>query len=165
MGSHLSFGGFVGFTSSCQVHGGFARLDALQQDLGGTARGHEVEHGTLQEVAEAVAGCPVHVELLNVDGGVEGFHTFRPLTLDADAEYAQVTHFDAFSFQQHLTHAVHGLHQHGIDVGAVVLGSVAGDVLGKLVQRQDVGVLGLGIGLFGRILVDRIGIHGGTVID
>mgnify|MGYP000225660514 FL=1 len=51
-GSHLSFGGLVGFVassfSSRQVHGGLARLDALQQDSGGTARGHEVEHGVLQ---------------------------------------------------------------------------------------------------------------------
>ena len=76
-----------------------------------------------------------------MDGGVEGFQTFRSLALDADAEHAQVAHFDALSFEQHFTHAVHGLHQHGIDVCTVVLGSVAGDVLGKLVQRQDVGVL------------------------
>lgn len=50
-GSHLSFGGLVGFVassfSSRQVHGGLARLDALQQDSGDTARGHEVEHGVL----------------------------------------------------------------------------------------------------------------------
>lgn len=64
-----------------------------------------------------------------------------PPALDADAEHAQVAHLDALSLQQHFTHAVHGLHQHGIDVGAVVLGSVAGDVPGKLVQCQDVGVL------------------------
>lgn len=64
-----------------------------------------------------------------------------PPALDADAEHAQIAHLDALSLQQHLTHAVHGLHQHGIDVGAVVLGSVAGDVPGKLVQCQDVGVL------------------------
>ena len=31
-----------------RVTGGLARLDALQQDSGGTARGHEVEHGVLQ---------------------------------------------------------------------------------------------------------------------
>ena len=50
-GSHLSFGGLVGFVassfSSRQVHGGLARLDALQQDSGGTARGHELAHGVL----------------------------------------------------------------------------------------------------------------------
>lgn len=65
-------------------------------------------------------------------GGVKGFQVFRPPALDADAEHAQVAHLDALSLQQHFTHAVHGLHQHGIDVGAVVLGSVAGDVPGKL---------------------------------
>ena len=75
--------------------------------------------------------------------GLKVFQVFPPpRALDADAEHAQgrpSSH--ALSLQQHLTHAVHGLHQHGIDVGAVVLGSVAGDVPGKLVQCQDVGVL------------------------
>ena len=59
VGSHLSFGRLSGFVassfSSRQIHGGFTCLDALQQDLGCTARGDEVEHGIVQKVAEAVA--------------------------------------------------------------------------------------------------------------
>lgn len=61
-----------------------------------------------------------------IEGGAEASDTVR--------KYAQIAHLYLLSVQQLLAQAVHGKNKDGLDIGARVYTSVAGNVVTELVQ-------------------------------
>ena len=60
---------------------------------------------------------------------------------EKDREITEIAQKDFLALKQHLTHAVYGIVEDGADVGSRINTTMRGDVLGKLLDGHDVGVL------------------------
>ena len=124
-----------------EVHGRVTAGHRLEEESLSASVGHEVERSHLLQVDELIARCPVHVYLLVVMDGVEILSRFGSLALETDVELAEVAQHDFLSVEQHLTHAVHRLSQHGLDVCTAVHGAMRSNVLAEFAHRNVFGYL------------------------
>ena len=60
---------------------------------------------------------------------------------EKEREITEVAQTDFLALEQHLTHAVYGNVEDGADVSSRINTAMRGDVLGKLLDGHDVGVL------------------------
>ena len=119
---------------------GLALLDGLEDGCLGRTRGHEVELGVGEEVAELAARLPADRDALDVLRA-ELLRRLRALAAEREGEVAELAEADLLALQQLLAHAVDCHVEDRHDVGAGVGRAVVGDVAGKLLDGHHLGVL------------------------
>ena len=119
---------------------GLALLDGLEDGCLGRTRGHEVELGVGEEVAELAARFPADRDALDVLRA-ELLRRLRALAAERQGEVAELAEADLLALQQLLAHAVDCHVEDRHDVGAGVGRAVVGDVAGKLLDGHHLGVL------------------------
>ena len=119
---------------------GLALLDGLEDGRLGRTRGHEVELGVGEEVAELAARLPADRDALDVLRA-ELLRRLRALAAEREGEVAELAEADFLALQQLLAHAIYCHVEDGHDVGAGVGRAVVGDVAGKLLDAHHLGVL------------------------
>ena len=122
------------------IHVGLALLDGLEDGCLGRTRGHEVELGVGEEVAELAARLPADRDALDVLRA-ELLRRLRALAAERYGEVAELAEADLLALQQLLAHAVDCHVEDRHDVGAGVGRAVVGDVAGKLLDAHHLGVL------------------------
>ena len=118
---------------ACQVYRSLSGLQCLHYFGGCLACGNQLEFGILAQVVETDARSPQYVHLGDVLHS-ELCHRIGAEASDTVRKYAQIAHLYLLSVQQLLAQAVHGKNKDGLDIGARVYTSVAGNVVTELVQ-------------------------------
>ena len=90
------------------------------------------------ELVEPLAGNPFHIDLLDVGGG-EGIGGLGSLGVEFGVESAKFSEVDFLAFENQFMETIDGLGDDGSDVCAVVGAAVVGDVLGELLEVEDLG--------------------------
>ena len=119
---------------------GLALLDGLEDGCLGRTRGHEVELGVGEQIAELAARLPADRDALDVLRA-ELLRRLRALAAERYGEVAELAEADLLALQQLLAHAVDCHVEDRHDVGAGVGRAVVGDVAGKLLDSHHLGVL------------------------
>ena len=122
------------------IHVGLTLLDGLEDGRLGRSRGHEVELGVGEEVAELAARLPADRDALDVLRA-ELLCRLRALAAERQGEVAELAEADLLALQQLLAHAVDCHVEDRHDVGAGVGRAVVGDVAGKLLDGHHLGIL------------------------
>ena len=122
------------------IHVGLALLDGLEDGCLGRTRGHEVELGVGEEVAELAARLPADRDALDVLRA-ELLRRLRALAAERQGEVAELAEADLLALQQLLAHAVDCHVEDRHDVGAGIGRAVVGNVAGKLLDAHHLGVL------------------------
>ena len=119
---------------------GLALLDGLEDGCLGRSRGHEVELGVGEEVAELAARLPADRDALDVLRA-ELLCRLCALAAERYGEVAELAEADLLALQQLLAHAIYCHVEDRHDVGAGVGRSVVGNVASKLLDAHHLGVL------------------------
>jgi len=136
-----------------QALNGVLILDDLYCALLACAGGDELELCLVAEVLEPLAGNPFHIDLLDVGGG-EGIGGLGSLGVEFGVEASEFSEVDFLAFENQLMETIDGLGDDGSDVCAVVGAAVVGDVLGELLEVEDLAHLRGGISLgFGDVFL------------
>ena len=139
-GASRAGGVSIGFDGRGDIHVGLALLDGLEDGRLGRTRGHEIELGVGEEVAELAARLPADRDALDVLRA-ELLCRLRALAAEREGEVAELAEADLLALQQLLAHAVDCHVEDRHDVGAGVGRAVVGDVAGKLLDSHHLGVL------------------------
>ena len=119
---------------------GLALLDGLEDGRLGRTGGDEVELGVGEEVAELAARLPADRDALDVLRA-ELLRRLCALAAERQGEVAELAEADLLALQQLLAHAVDCHVEDRHDVGAGVGRAVVGDVAGKLLDGDHLGIL------------------------
>ena len=119
---------------------GLALLDGLEDGCLGRTRGHEVELGVGEQVAELAARLPADRDALDVLRA-ELLRRLRALAAERQGEVAELAEADLLALQQLLAHAVDCHVEDRHDVSTGVGRAVVGNVAGKLLDTHHLGVL------------------------
>ena len=134
---------------------GLALLDGLEDGRLGRTRGHEVELGVGEEVAELAARLPADRDALDVLRA-ELLSRLSPLAAERQGEVAELAEANLLALQQLLAHAVDCHVEDRHDVGAGVGRAVVGNVAGKLLDGHHLGVLRRGEVVGDHALYERL---------
>ena len=123
-----------------EVNAGLALLDSLDHGSLSTSACHEVELGLIAKVLKLLTRLPLNPytgdvlrsELVGILSTLRG---------EKEREITEVAQTNLLALKQHLTHAVYGDVEDGADVSSRINTTMRGDVLGKLLDGHDVGVL------------------------
>ena len=123
-----------------EVNVGLTLLNRLDNGCLSTAAGYEVELGVIAKVLKLLTWLPLNPYTGDVLCG-ELVGILGTLRAEQDGEVTQVAQTNLLALEQHLSHAVYCHVEDGADVGSRIHTAVRGDVLGKLLDGHDVGVL------------------------